>query len=250
MATPDLATAPSATIALITGANKGIGFETARQLGERGLTVLVGARDEGRGEAAVAALTAEGLDARAVRLDVTDEESVKAAAAWVADTFGRLDVLVNNAGILVDAGQPVTETTAAQVRETYETNVFGLVAVTRAMIPLLARSRGGRIVNLSSNLGSLGINTGQPERLAAFQMLAYGSSKAAVNALTILYANALRGHGIKVNAVEPGFVATDINNHAGPGTAREGAQIVVRLATVGDDGPTATFQSAAGPVPW
>jgi NAD(P)-dependent dehydrogenase (short-subunit alcohol dehydrogenase family) len=250
MTKDDISTLPPGTVALITGANKGIGFQTARKLGSLGATVLVGARDEGRGATAVAVLAAEGVDAHAVLLDVTDQDSVKAAADRIAHTFGKLDILVNNAGVLLDHGIPVVEVTADRLRETYETNVFGTAAVTSALIPLLRRSGRGRIVNLSSSLGSLGVNSAEPERLAPFQMLAYNSSKAALNALTLMYAHALKADGIKVNAAEPGYVATDLNGHQGIGTAEDAAATVTRLAVLDDDGPTATFQSETGHIPW
>ncbi|MGW5660954.1 SDR family oxidoreductase [Streptomyces sp. NPDC003758] len=246
----DLKTLPPGTVALVTGANKGIGFQTARKLGSLGATVLVGARDRERGATAAAALGAEGIDAHALRLDVTDQDSVKAAADRIRQTFGKLDILVNNAGVLLDHGIPVVEVTVALLRDTYETNVFGAVAVTSAMVPLLRLSGRARIVNISSSLGSLGVNSAEPERLAPFQMLAYNSSKAALNALTLMYAQALKTDGIKVNAAEPGYVATDLNGHQGVGTAEEAAVTVTRLAVLGDDGPTATFQSETSHIPW
>ncbi|MDV9175656.1 SDR family oxidoreductase [Streptomyces sp. W16] len=250
MSKDDLTTLPPGTVALVTGGNKGIGFQTARRLGSLGATVLIGARDPGRGTTAVAELAAEGIDAHAVPLDVTDQDSVKAAADWIRRTHGRLDILVNNAGVLLDHGIPVADVTADLLRDTYETNVFGVAAVTSALIPLLRLSERARIVNISSSLGSLGVNAAEPERLAPFRMLAYNSSKAALNALTLMYAHALKADGIKVNAAEPGYVATDLNGHAGLGTAEEAAVTVVRLAVLDDDGPTATFQSATGPIPW
>jgi NAD(P)-dependent dehydrogenase (short-subunit alcohol dehydrogenase family) len=237
-------------VALITGANKGIGYHTAQLLGQQGLTVLVGARDEARGVEAAEKLAAEGLAARFVQLDVTDAGSVARAAGWIDETYGRLDVLVNNAGVLLDGGRGVTETTVDQLRETFETNVFGVAAVLTAMLPLLRRSAAGRVVNLSSKLGSLGENSTHHERLAPYQLLGYCSSKAAVNALTVLYANALRPDGIKVNSVEPGFVATDLNGHAGPGRPHDAARVVARFALLGPDGPTGAFHEDAGPVPW
>ena len=242
----------SPDIALITGANKGIGRETARRLAGLGMTVLLGARDEGRGAAAVKELAADGGDVRHVRLDVTDEATVTAAAAWIEETFGRLDVLVNNAGISIENRCPATETTAAQMRRTYETNVFGVVTVTAAMLPLLRRSQAPRIVMLSSSIGSLTLwsDPDSPQRRYAPALLAYNSSKTALNALTVTYANALREEGIKVNAACPGYVATDLNRHAGTRTPAEGAEIVVRLATLPAGGPTGTFQSDNGAVPW
>jgi NAD(P)-dependent dehydrogenase (short-subunit alcohol dehydrogenase family) len=233
---------------LITGSNKGIGYQTALALGRAGMTVLLGVRDETRGAAAVTELTALDIDARLVPLDVTDVESVKAAAAWITDTFGALDVLVNNAGILVDHEIPVVDVTAETMRRTFETNVFGVVAVTNAMIPLLRRAPAARVVNLSSSLGSLAVNSTQYERLADYQLLAYGSSKSAVNSITLFYANALRADGIRVNVAEPGFVATDLNGHRGVGTPEQGARIVVRLATVDD--VTGAFRGESGDIPW
>jgi NAD(P)-dependent dehydrogenase (short-subunit alcohol dehydrogenase family) len=237
-----------ARVALITGANKGIGYQTALALGRTGMTVLLGARDERRGATAAAELTALDIDARPVRLDVTDVESVKAAAAWITDTFGALDVLVNNAGILVDHEVPVVDVTAETMRRTFETNVFGVVAVTNAMIPLLRAAPAARVVNLSSSLGSLTVNSTQYERLADYQLLAYGSSKSAVNSITLFYANALRADGIRVNVAEPGFVATDLNDHRGAGTPEQGARIVVRLATVDD--VTGAFRGESGDIAW
>ncbi|MFE0461172.1 SDR family NAD(P)-dependent oxidoreductase [Kitasatospora sp. NPDC058965] len=241
---------PAGTVALVTGANKGIGYQTARKLAARGATVLVGARDAERGAAAVTDLAAGGGDVRLCVLDVTDQASVTAAADRIARDFGKLDILVNNAGVLVDQGVPVLEVTADQLRRTYETNVFGVVAVTSALAPLLAKSGRGRVVNLSSSLGSLSVNAAEPERLAPYQLLAYNSSKSALNALTLMYANALKDAGVKVNSAEPGYVATDLNGHAGFGTAEEGAEVVVRLATLDQDGPTASFQSATAQLPW
>ena len=240
----------SPDIARVTGAGKGMGRETARGLAVAGMTVLLGARDPGRGAAAAADLADSG-DVRFVHLDVTDPGTVKAAAAWISDTFGRLDVLVNNAGISIENRCPVDEVTAGQMRQTYETNVFGVVTVTAAMLPLLRRSANARIVNTSSMLGSLTLTADPAGPFAAWPgLLAYNSSKTALNALTVLYANALRGEGIKVNAADPGYVATDLNHHTGTRTAAEGAQIVVRLAILPADGPTGTFHADDGPRPW
>jgi NAD(P)-dependent dehydrogenase (short-subunit alcohol dehydrogenase family) len=240
-------------IALITGANKGIGRETARRLAADGMTVLLGARDADRGAAAAAELAADGADVRFVRLDVTDVDSVKAAAAWIEENFGRLDILVNNAGISVEHGVPVTEVTAEQMRRTYETNVFGVVAVTNTMLPLLRRSTGARIVNMSSPLGSLSLAADPDNPFAKWPgafLLAYNSSKTALNMLTLMWATALRDEGIKVNAANPGYVATDLNHHSGTATVEEGAEAVVALSTLPDDGPTGTFQAQDSISPW
>ena len=241
-------------IALITGANKGIGFETARQLGARGATVLVGARSAERGEPAAAALRDEGLSARFVRLDVTDEETIEAAAKLIEREFGRLDILVNNAGISVRSGPDgwarPSATPAAAVRENYETNVFGVIAVTNAMLPLLRRSPAGRIVNVSSELGSLAYVSDPDWPYAAINLLAYNTSKTALNAVTVAYAKELRDTPIKVNAVSPGYCATDLNQHQGVLTAAQGAAEVVRPALVGPDGPTGAFLVDGDTAPW
>lgn len=244
----------SQQIALVTGANKGIGRETARRLAAAGMTVLVGARDAGRGQAAADELAAElSADVRFLQLDVTDEDSVKSAAGWIEETFGRLDVLVNNAGISVENRAPVTEVTADQMRRTYETNVFGVVAVTNTLLPLLRRAEGARIVNVSSMLGSLSLAADPQGPFSGWPgafLLAYNSSKTAVNALTVMWANALSAEGIKVNSADPGYVATDLNHHSGNSTIEQGAEIIVTLATLAEDGPTGTFQAAASTQPW
>ncbi len=236
-------------IALITGANKGIGKEIARQLGAQGLTVLLGARDAGRGAEAAEELQNEGLDAHAVTLDVTDAASITAAAQKIESDFGRLDVLVNNAGIAQDSG-PASQTTLDTLRRTYETNVFGVFAVTQALLPLLKKSEAGRIVNLSSGLGSLTQNCDPKWEFAAVKPLAYNSSKAALNMLTVIFAAELKDSGIKVNAADPGFTATDLNQHRGPRTVQQGATAAVHLATLPADGPTGGYFDEDGPIPW
>ena len=236
-------------IALITGANKGIGKEIARQLGAQGVTVLVGARDAGRGAEAAAELTAAGADAHAVRLDVTDEAGIAEAVRQVESEFGRLDILVNNAGIALDGG-PASSTSLEMLRRTYETNVFGVAAVTQTFLPLLKKSEAGRIVNLSSGLGSLTENSDPTGQYAGIKPLAYNSSKAALNMLTVIYAAELKDTGIKVNAADPGYTATDMNQNSGPQTVEEGAIAAVRLATLPADGPTGGFFNKDGVVPW
>jgi NAD(P)-dependent dehydrogenase (short-subunit alcohol dehydrogenase family) len=246
-------------VALITGASKGIGRATAEQLAALGITVLIGARNPRRGEEAAAALRAAGGDAHAVTLDVTDPTTVQAAARRVEGRFGHLDVLINNAGI-TGSGQVSPQDAHDQVpssvdldmvRAVFETNVFGVIAVTNAMLPLLRRSLAPRIVNVSSAAGSLTITSDPDGPLAGLPAsAAYTPSKTALNALTVQYANELRKDGILVNAADPGFVDTDINNHSGHLTPAQGAAIVVRLARVGADGPTGGFFSEDGPVPW
>jgi NAD(P)-dependent dehydrogenase (short-subunit alcohol dehydrogenase family) len=237
-------------IALITGANRGIGLEVARQLGRAGMLVVVGARDDARGAEAAARLRDEGIDADAVRLDVTDDASIRAAAAELTSRYGRLDVLVNNAGIVLDRGVAPSQVPPATLRATYDTNVFGPVAVTQAFLPLLRRSTGARVVNVSSELASLAQNLDPAFRFAHIKQLAYNSSKTALNAITVQFAHELRGTPIKVNAADPGYTATDFNGHAGTQSVEEGARAVVRLALLPDDGPTGGFFNAEGAIPW
>lgn len=237
-------------IALVTGANKGLGFEIARQLSQRGITVLLGSRDEVRGKQAAESLIDDGLPVRLLRLDVTDEAGIADAAGWIEQQYGRLDILVNNAGIAGSFAAAPSMVTVAQLRRVYDTNVFGVVAVTNTMLPLLRRSAAGRIVNLSSNVGSLTLGSDPESALGQLNLLDYQSSKTALNAITLAYAKELRDTGIKVNAANPGFTATDLNNHRGTRTAQQGAVIAVRLATLGPDGPTGTSQDEDGIVPW
>ncbi|MEV8309199.1 SDR family oxidoreductase [Streptomyces flavidovirens] len=237
-------------IALITGANKGIGFATARQLGEQGIVVIVGARDEVLGNQAADALAADGITATPLRLDVTDPASVAEAAREIERRYGRLDILVNNAGTAGGFTGTPGEATAADLREVYETNVFGAVTVTHTMLPLLRRSPAGRVVNLSSHAGSLTLNSDPGSPLAGVNMVAYQSSKTALNAVTVAYAKELRETPIKVNAALPGVVATDINHHRGHRTPAEGAAIVVRLALLDEAGPSGECLADEGSVPW
>lgn len=238
-------------IAVVTGANKGIGREIARQLAERGLAVYLGARDEERGQGAERALRAEGLDVRFLQLDVTDGESVERAAKRLESEVGVVHALVNNAGIGVPEQAP-SQTSVEQVRTVYETNVFGVVRVTNALLPLLRRAGSARVVNVSSVVGSLAAAAANEDPSGVHPpgefpaMLAYGTSKAALNAVTLTYANELRGTGILVNAASPGFVATDINGHHGVLTTEQGARIPVRLATLDDGGPTGAFLGEDG----
>ncbi|MFJ8753305.1 SDR family NAD(P)-dependent oxidoreductase [Streptomyces sp. NPDC102441] len=230
------------TTTLITGANKGLGFETARRLVAAGHTVYAGARDTRRGEEAAAR-----LGARFVQLDITDEDSVEAAAALVRKDAGRLDVLVNNAGI-AGARKPVGEVTGADMRSTYETNVFGAVRVTRAFLPLLEAGKDPVVVNVASGLGSLAA-TNDPSRVEfTVAALDYNSSKTALVMINSQYAKAYPG--IRFNAVDPGYTATDLNAHTGPNTVEEGADIIVRMALIGADGPTGGFFDEAGPAAW
>jgi NAD(P)-dependent dehydrogenase (short-subunit alcohol dehydrogenase family) len=237
-------------VALVTGANKGIGYEIARGLGESGVTVLVGARDGQRGAVAAEKLAAEGITAVPVELDVTDPVSISDAAARIEREYGKLDVLINNAGILLERGQKPSGVPIELLQRVFETNVYGVVRVTNAMLPLLRLSAAGRIVNLSSGLGSLALTSDPDNPYAQFPLLAYNSSKSALNSITVSYANELRNTSIKVNAADPGYCATDLNGHAGPRTPAQGAVAAVRLALLPPDGPTAGFFDDEGPQAW
>jgi NAD(P)-dependent dehydrogenase (short-subunit alcohol dehydrogenase family) len=230
------------TIALITGANKGIGFATARMLGASGVTVLVGSRDVERGADAERELRAGGADARLVALDVTDGASIDGAAKWISDEYGRLDILINNAGIARGDfdGRP-SQTTLETLREVYETNVFGVVAVTNAMLPLLRMAPAARIVNVSSEVGSIASMTDPDSPMWPMASVPYPSSKSALNMVTAMYAKELWDSGIKVNAANPGYCATDLNGRRGFRSPEQGAEVSVHLATLPEDGPTGTL---------
>jgi len=234
------------TTTLITGANKGLGYETARRLIAAGHTVYIGSRDAGRGRDAAAR-----LGARLVILDVTDDASVDAAAKTI-EADGGLDVLVNNAGIeLRTAANAVigaAEITADQMRDLFETNVFGVVRVTHAFLPLLRRSATPVVVNVSSGLASIARVSAPGSPAYAYPGVAYPASKAAVNMITVQYAKAFPG--MRINAVEPGFTATDLNGRTGIQTVEQGAEIIVRMAQAGPDGPTGGYFDAEGPLPW
>ncbi len=233
---------------LVTGANKGIGHEAARQLADLGMTVLVGARDRERGERAVARLREHASDVHLVELDVTDGESIAAAVEDVGARFGRLDALVNNAGIGGASDLP-SKQGLGDMRRLLETNLLGPIAVTQAFLPLLAA--GARIVNVSSSLGSLRLAADPTSRIAAWNTLfGYSASKTALNAFTVRLALELRDRQIKVNSACPGYVATDLNGHRGLRTVEQGAVVVVRLATLASDGPTGGFFDDAGEVAW
>jgi NAD(P)-dependent dehydrogenase (short-subunit alcohol dehydrogenase family) len=237
------------TIALVTGANKGIGYEIAAGLGALGWRIGVGARDDHRRDAAVEKLRAAGVDAFGVPLDVTDDASAAAAAAVVEERAGHLDVLVNNAGVTGGTSQSPTTADLAAVRTAVETNVIGVIRVTNAMLPLLHRSASPRIVNMSSSVGSLTRQT-EPGAETGPLSAAYSPSKTMLNAVTIQYAKELRDTNILINAACPGYTATDLNNFRGVRTPEQGAAIAIRLATLPDDGPTGGFFEDAGVVPW
>ena len=227
------------TVTLITGANKGLGYETARQLIERGHTVYLGVRDVARGKAA-----ASEIGGQFVQLDVTDDSSVETALGVIAKNESHLDVLVNNAGISTTAD--VTGPVALKV---FDTNAIGVIRVTQAALPLLEQSENPVVVNVSSALGSFWAVTNPERRQFHFPSIVYGSSKAAVSMLTVQYAKTFPV--IKFNAVEPGFTATDLTPFSGTGQPVEkGVEVIVRMATIGKDGPTGTFQEGAGELAW
>ena len=247
----------SNTIALVTEANKGIGLQIARELAEKGFIVLIGAR---RIEAGKAAAETIGGEARAIQLDVTDQDSIDGAARYIRDTFGHLDVLVNNVGI-THTGRPgrtmeevvqsglLSRVSLDEVRSVFETNVFGVIAVTQAMLGLLRKAPAGRIVNMSSTNGSLTLNT-DPSNDFRHIAGVYAASKTALNAVTLALAIELESTAVKVNAACPGFTATDINNFSGTGTLEDAAREPVRLALLDNEGPTGTFSNTQGIIPW
>jgi NAD(P)-dependent dehydrogenase (short-subunit alcohol dehydrogenase family) len=230
------------TIALITGANKGLGLETARQLGQRGIHVIVAARDAKNGEQAVQKLKAEKLSVEAIQLDVTDETSIATAVKTITSKHGKLDILINNAGILdyqADTG-PAT-TSIADFKRVFNTNFFGLVAVTQACLPLLKKSTAGRIVNLTSILGSIAEHADKNSGIYLKNFSAYDTSKAAVNLYTVELAQALADTHIKVNCVHPGWVKTDMGGEGAPMEIIDGVKSTVAMATIGPDGPTGGY---------
>ena len=238
-------------VVLVTGANKGIGFEVSRQLGRAGFTVLLGARNTARGEEAAKKLRGEGLDVRFVKADLDQAvESGSALAKQIGEEFGHLDVLVNNAAIADREDGPASSVGIETLKRTFETNFFGTVALTQPLLPLLRAAEAARIVNVSSGLGSIAINNDPNTPFYHVKILGYNASKAALNMFTVDLAYDLRDTKIKVNSVSPGFVATDMNNHTGTDTVEEGAVAIVRLAQLPDDGPTGSFIHKDGTYPW
>ena len=236
--------------AVVTGANKGIGFEIARRLAAEGYRVFLGARDRGRGEAAAAKLRAQGLDAHWLELDVTDDSSAVSAAEALAKETGTLDVLVNNAGIAEGFGISPLEEPIEITKKVYEVNVFGPIRVTQAFMPLIKASKAGRIVMMSSELGSIQSLLDPENEFYAINALGYNSSKSALNAATVSIAKAAEPFGIKVNAADPGYTATEMNGNSGYRTVEQAAEVAVKLATVGEDGPTAGYFNHNGVLPW
>jgi NAD(P)-dependent dehydrogenase (short-subunit alcohol dehydrogenase family) len=244
----------SQKIALVTGANKGIGFETSRQLGRLGINVLMGARDESRGRVAVGKLQAEGLDVEFVQLDVTDTNDIARARRMIEEKSGRLDILVNNAGIAHEEEPFFTNSTGTismqALRETFDVNFFGMMELTQALLPLIEKSPAGRIVNISSMLGSLALHSDPGAGLEQIKPFAYAASKTSVNQFTIHLAALLQKTPIKVNAAHPGWVQTDLGGAEAPMDVKEGAKTGVALATLDSDGPTGGFFHLGETLPW
>jgi len=249
-------TQQTTTIALVTGANRGLGFATARLIAQNGATVLLGARNTAKAELAAAELRDEGLACWPITLDVESGSSIAEAAAQVEREHGRLDILVNNAGILPEATTPEADQPLdiGLFRRTFDTNVFGAAAVSQAFLPLLRAADAGRIVNVSSRMGSLTDQLDPTSPYAAMVLPAYQSSKAALNGLTVALAKSLSDTPVRVNSVCPGWVQTDLggpdNRAAAPTPALEAARAVVQMAFVPADGPTGTFVDLDGPIPW
>ena len=241
----------SKKIALITGANKGIGLETARQLGQQGITVLVGARDETKGDQAAAELRKAGLDAHGIVIDVNSADSIQKAAARIERDYGRLDILVNNAGVMLDDQTKKPSEQSLDVwRKTFETNLFGLVATTQALLPLLRKSAGGRIVNLSSILGSIKFHATPGSPVYDSKLPAYNVSKSAVNAYTVQLAHELKNTTIKVNAAHPGWVKTEMGGEGATMNIPDGARTSVALATIDAEGPNGAYMHMGETLPW
>ena len=241
-------------IALVTGANRGIGFETARQLAQKGIKVLLGARSESKGQEAESTLKNEGLDVEFIKLDVDDPATHESAARFVDATYGRLDILVNNAGVFLNEFEngspiPASQTSIDTFRKTFDTNFFNTIAVTQALVPLLKRSEAGRIVFLSSGLGSLTLHSDKSSEIYDYKVPAYNISKTALNGYAVHLAHELRDTPIKVNAAHPGSVVTDMNAN-GQITVEEGAKTSVALATLPADSYSGRFVYLGDELPW
>jgi NAD(P)-dependent dehydrogenase (short-subunit alcohol dehydrogenase family) len=240
-------------VALISGANKGLGLETAKQLGKLGYHILLGSRDPLKGEVAARLLREEKIDVRVVKLDVNKQTDIDAVTALVEKDFGKLDVLVNNAGVMIEKGwtkNTTSETTLENLRATFEANLFAVFALTKALLPALKTSEAGRIVNVSSILGSVSMQAKVGSPTYSTKLFAYNASKAALNVLTISLAHELRKTKIKVNSAHPGWVKTDLGGDAAPMNVVEGAKTEVELATLGEDGPTGGFFHLGKEIAW
>ncbi|MGG9963255.1 SDR family oxidoreductase [Ferruginibacter sp. SUN106] len=239
-------------VALITGANRGLGFETAKQLGEQGITVVLAARQLSSAKIAAEKLIATGIDAYAIQLDVTKAADRTAAATYLTEKFGKLDILINNAGVAPKtAFEPRNlDTSAEEFEYIFNTNLFSIVYLTKELIPLLKKSDAGRIVNLSSILGSLGVHSQEDSPIAGFRILSYNASKASLNMFTVQLAEELKGTSIKVNSAHPGWVKTDMGGDEAPMAIVDGAKTSVQLALVGEDGPSGKFIHLGEELPW
>ena len=244
----------SKKIALVTGANKGIGFETARQLAKEGVTVIAAARNEAKGKAATAALQQQGFDVEFLQLDVDNAADIQRAYDYIDQKYGRLDILINNAGVQLESngwGENTAPKIEDQVlRETLDTNFFSVVQLTNTLLPLLKKSNAGRIVNLSSILGSLNLHANPASPIYDSKLFAYNTSKTALNAYTIHLAHALKATNIKVNAAHPGWVKTDMGTDAAPMNVADGAKTSVQLALTGEDGPSGKYIHLGEELPW
>lgn len=244
----------SKKIALITGANKGIGLETARQLGKEGVTIIATARNKEKGIQAVESLQKEGIDAEFLQLDVDKDTDISAAVAHISNKYGKLDILINNAGIQIESdswGINNADSISEKVlRQTFDTNFFNVVKLTNALLPLIRKSEAGRIVNLSSILGSLGLHADPSSPIYGSKLFAYDSSKTALNAYTVHLAAALADTSIKVNSAHPGWVKTDMGSDAAPMEIADGAKTSVALALLGADGPTGKYIHLGAELPW
>jgi NAD(P)-dependent dehydrogenase (short-subunit alcohol dehydrogenase family) len=241
---------PEKRTALVTGANKGIGFEIARKLGEKGITVLLGAREDSKGQETAARLASSGMRVHPIRIDVTDPTSIQSAVGRIKDKFQRLDILVNNAGILIDPQTGILELSPTVFQNTLETNAFGPLLLSQACVPLMKIHRYGRIVNMASTLGSLTDIVHPDSAYGEVKASAYRLSKTLLNGITALMAKELRGSNILVNSACPGWVRTDMGGSEAPLTPAEGADTPVWLATLPDDGPTGGFFRERQPIPW
>ncbi len=239
-------------VALITGANKGLGYEMAQQLAQAGVTVVLAARDQAKGESAAEKLKSKGLDVQFLKLDVTNKEDRTKAAAFLEKNFGKLDILINNAGINADglAGTGASATTEKSLQDTFETNFFAPIALTQALLPLLKKSPAARIVNMSSILGSQALHADPKSPIYDFKSLSYDASKAALNSFTIHLAHELKHTRIKVNSAHPGWVKTDMGTDAAPMEIPEGGKTGVALALLDESGPTGGFFHLGKPLPW
>lgn len=244
----------SKKVALITGANKGIGLETAKQLGKEGITIIAASRNKERGEKAVAELKALNIDAEFLQLDVDNAADIQHAYNHISSRYGKLDILVNNAGIMIEEGDWGTNTATTikeeTLQQTFSTNFFNVVSLTNTLLPLIRKSEAGRIVNLSSILGSLNLHADESSPIYSSKLFAYNSSKTALNAYTVHLAAALKGTPIKVNSVHPGWVKTDMGSEAAPMEIPDGARTSVQLSLLAEDGPTGKYIHLGEELPW